>query len=170
MSFVIGPVYFLQMTQISLVSNNSNASLKVKRKERRGKERGRKDSLPRTRPPPPPGKQRNRRAYHNSIIHILGRDRPDRREQEHHADEEDPDDRDRVQRLLHPAQHIWPRPEVDLRRVDVAREDDGDVGEVERRRRDVEDRHDGLCAADADAVEQDGEDDDKPDGVDGRVG
>lgn len=119
----------------------------VRNQEGRGE-----NSLPRTSPPPTPGKQRDRRAHHRRIIHILRRDWSDRREQEHHTNEEDPGNSDAIQRLAHPSQHVRTGAEIDLGAVDVACQDDSYVGEVQGWGGDVEDCDDGLGAADADAV------------------
>ena len=48
-------------------------------------------------------------------------------------------------------------------------ENDCDIGEIQGRGGDVEDGDDGLRAAEADAVEQDAEGYDEPDGMDGRA-
>lgn len=129
----------------------SHTCIYLETERKRGNNRT-KDLLPRTRPPPPPSKQRNRRPHHTRIIHILRRHRSNRREQEHHTNKEDPGNRNPIQRLAHPAKHVRAGTEIDLGAVDVAGEDHGDVGEVERGGGDVEDCYYSLGAADADAV------------------
>lgn len=50
------------------------------------------------------------------------------------------------------------------------RQDDGHVGQVERRRSDAEDGGGGLGGADCDGGQEDAGEDDGPDGVEGRFG
>lgn len=56
-----------------------------------------------------------------------------------------------------------------MRGVDVTCQDNGDIREVECWRSNVEYGDYGLRAADADAVECDGEEDHKPDRIDGCI-
>ncbi|KAI9863539.1 MAG: hypothetical protein M1824_000219 [Vezdaea acicularis] len=120
-------------------------------------------------PPPSDGKQGDKGGDGDAVVHVAGGDGADGGEEEDGADEEDPGNGDEVDGLAPAAEGVWPVNEADARGVGEARDDDGDVGEVEGRGGHVEDGDDGLGAADSDAVEGGGEGDDEPDGVDGRV-
>ena len=120
--------------------------------------------------PPAHSNNRDDRRNTDSVVHIRGSDRLDRREEQYHADEEHPNHGDQIDGLTPAAHSVRTRYERDAVLVDAVRDDDGDVAEVECRCGDTEDTHDSLRRSNADQVQAGAEGHDEPDGVDGGLG
>lgn len=130
-------------------------------------ERG--NSLSRTGPPPTQRKNGHKRRYTNRIIHIYHCDWSDWREEQDHADEQHPGNRNAIQRSSPLPERKWALDELDLIGVQHSSKDYGDVGQVEGWGGNAEDCDYGLLGADSDEVEADAAEYNKPDRVDRRV-
>lgn len=104
----------------------------------------------RARVPPQHTKQADESRHTDGVVHICWGDGPDGREEEDDADEDDPRDCDEIDGLAPSAHGVGSRVEDDAALVPPVRDDDGNVANVECGGRDVENRCDGLRAADAD--------------------
>ncbi len=133
------------------------------RKSRRRGKRQKKNLLLRTQVPPTEGKQCNEPSNDDSVVHVRSRHRVRRREEENDGNEEGPHDGDIVDWLLPSAQLKGTLRNGMLVLVIQAPCNDGDVGQIHRRRRDTKDAVDRLDAAEGNEVEAAAEDDHGPD-------
>ena len=106
--------------------------------------------LPCTRIPPNRAKQANEGCHTDSVVHVVGPDWLDSREEQHNTDEDDPCHCNRIDRLAPSAHCVWSRVESDSILVPSVCNDDCDVTDVQGRGGDVEDSRNGKSASDAD--------------------
>ena len=110
--------------------------------------------------PPDDRKHHGAHQIHTGVIHVVGGDRRNRRQQEDDADEQGPQTGPGIHELAGAAQ--VPRPALELAEHQLAHDGDA-VGDVERDGADVEDAGDGGVGAQPDQVDEDAEEDAEPD-------
>lgn len=120
--------------------------------------------------PPDHAEESDEGCNADCVIHVCSRNGSCRGEEQDDTDKAHPRDGDGIDRLAPAAHGIRSWMELDLAFVPSVRHNDGDVADVECGCSDVEDAQDSQGTADTDQIQAAAEDDDEPDGIDGRVG
>ena len=102
-------------------------------------------------------------------VHIRSSNRLSGREEKHHTNKQNPADRNDIDRFSPSSQRIRTLDEPDLMLIDQMRNNDRDIREIERWRRNIEDRNNRLRRPDPNQIEADTKDHNQPNGINRRM-